>query len=80
MTKEEYLLLIKKPEVPIELWFAYYREMGGIIEEINEFAQIFSTILWNQSEILGSDGVMKKVTPQSAFNRLHSYYHKKFGL
>jgi len=37
MTKDEYLELLKLPEIPISIWFEYYRERGGIVDDINEF-------------------------------------------
>lgn len=80
MTKEQFLLILKQPEIPMEVWFEYYRERGGMIDDFEKFSYIFSIILWNKQEIQGSDGNMKQVTLASAFYQFHDYYAKKFNL
>ena len=80
MTKEEFLFIVKQPEIPMEVWFDYYRERGGMINDLEQFIHVFSIILWNEQIIQGSDGNMKKVTPTSAFSQFHDYYAKKFNL
>lgn len=80
MTKEVYLLILQQPEIPMEFWFEYYKERGGRIPDLERFENTFSIILWNNSTIQGSDGVLKQVTFKSALNSFYEYYNKKFEL
>ena len=45
-----------------------------------KFIKVFSTMLWNQAVVQGSDGKMKQITLNSALNKFFSHYNLKFGL
>jgi len=79
MTKEQFLFILKQPEIPMEVWFEFYRERGGSIPDLETFTHVFSIILWNESHIQVGD-TMKQVTLGSAFKNFHDYYAKKFSL
>lgn len=79
MTKEEYLEVCKLPEIPMNRWFEYYRERGGIVEDRDEFERIFATAIANEF-IVGTESNPKKITLQSAINNFYSYYNKKFDI
>lgn len=80
MTKDQYLLILQKPEIPMGVWFDYYRERGGIISDPIEFERIFSVMIWNEATTKGSDGNMKKITLNSALRNFYEYYNKKFNI
>ena len=79
MTKDEYLEVIKLPEIPVPIWFEYYRERGGIIEDKSEFEKTFLAAISNEW-IVGTASGEKKITLQSAINNFYSYYNKKFDI
>jgi len=80
MTKEQYLIIIELPELPMTAWFEYYLERGGAIKDFEQFQHVFSVILWNESSMQGPDGVLKQVTFHSALQSFYHYYAKKFDL
>lgn len=80
MTKERFIEIILMPSVPMDAWFEFYRDRGGRIADFDRFEFVFSTILWNESETMGSDGQMKRVTLRSAYENFCDYYKVKFGL
>ena len=80
MTKEQYLLIIQQPEVPMALWFEYYLERGGLVKDFDEFQKIFVTLTWHQAIVTGANGQSKKINLQTALNNFHGYYAKKFDL
>lgn len=80
MTKEQFLFILKQPEIPMEVWFEYYRERGGTIADFEKFVYVFSVVVWNEQTMVGSDGNMKQVTIVSSFYNFHDYYSKKFNL
>ena len=79
MTKDEYLELLKLPEIPISIWFEYYRERGGIVDDINEFQKMFFTAISNEWVTDSPSGV-KRITLTSALHNFYSYYNKKFEM
>jgi hypothetical protein len=80
MTKEQYLLIIQQPEVPMALWFEYYLERGGLIKDFHDFEKMFVTFTWHQAIVTGTDGNSKKINLGTALRNLHEYYAKKFDL
>ena len=80
LTKEEWEHWREMPNIPIDVWFSFYREKGGYLEDINEFSNIFLTFVNNRATVKGSDGQMKEITPSGAFGKMREYYDAKFGL
>ena len=80
MTKETFLKIKDQTDIPMDVWFEYYRDRGGIIQDFDYFNQVFSTLLVNRATVAGSDGRMKEITLQSAYNQFYDYYSKKFNL
>ena len=79
MTKEEFILITKMPEVPMHSWFEYYVENGGVLD-FNEFERIFSTLMWHEAIVTNSKGDSVKITHAGCLHRFYEYYKKKFGL
>jgi hypothetical protein len=80
MTREQYLIMIQQPEIPMSLWFEYYLDRGGVVRSFEEFERVFSILMWNESTMKSSNGQMKQITFGSALRNLYEYYNKKFGL
>lgn len=80
LTKEEWEHWREMPNIPIDVWFSFYKEKGGYLEDVQQFTQIFLTLVNNQSTVMGSNGIMKEITPQGAFGKMKEYYDKKFGI
>lgn len=77
MTKEQWHHVRNMPEIPLYVWFEYYREKGGVIENLAEFESQFYHILLQQPlMIIGGKQVL--VTFQTAVERLFDYYKNKF--
>jgi hypothetical protein len=78
MTKERFIEVTKMPEVPMDVWFEYYKDRGGVLD-FEEFKKVFTTFLWNES-IVTVRGVQKHITLRSALNNFYQYYKTKFNL
>ena len=70
MSKDRWLYVSTLEEIPMEIWFLYYRERGGIIGDIKEFEHLFTILLWSPSNI----------TLDSAIHNIYNYYNKKYGI
>lgn len=80
MTKDVWITIRNnQPLITTEVYFEYYRELGGKVDTIEEFVLVFNH-LSNGAIVLGGDGRMKRITAKSAYTRLHEYYDNKFGL
>lgn len=81
MTEQEYIQLREQPEIPMSAWFEFYREKGGVIDDIVKFEEVFTTLLVNQSVIstVGSP-TLKQVTLKSALDKFYQHYNQKFGI
>lgn len=80
LTKEEWEHWREMPNIPIDIWFSFYKEKGGYLDNIEDFTDIFITMINNSMVVEGSDGVMKEVSARSAFNKMKEYYDTKFGI
>jgi hypothetical protein len=78
MTKEQFLEIIKKPEIPMEIWFEYYKERGGLADP-ETFTKVFTTALWNQWNLRRPDGSVVQVSFKTALEGFYEYYAKKFN-
>jgi hypothetical protein len=79
MTKEQYLIIKQKPEIPMEIWFEYYRERGGELYDFGSFTRLFSTCIMNKAMVNTSTGT-KQITLKSALTKFYEYYDKKFDI
>lgn len=80
MTEQEWISIRDKPEISMSAWFEFYKEKGGMLASINEFVEAFSSLLWNEGIVTGSDGRPKHVNLATATQAIHKYYNNKFGL
>jgi len=80
MTEEQYLMVRDLPEIPMEIWYMYYRERGGTMTSFDDFKTAFAAFVWNQATMEGSDGSMKQITLKSAYDNFYRYYNEKFRL
>jgi hypothetical protein len=78
MNKEQYQLLITKPEIPIELWYEFFLEKGGANIGLEAFVDIFTNMLMGVS-IVSKTGP-KWVSLETALRKFYGHYNKKFGL
>lgn len=76
MTKDEWLETRKKPEIPMDVWFSFYKEKGGKADR-NFFEEMFARAIF-QEPIFVKLG--KKVTFASCLRNLFNYYNTKFGV
>lgn len=81
MTEQEYLAVRELSEIPMEAWFDFYKERGGVLDDIAEFEKIFSVAIVNES-VIGTVGspTLKQITLKSALDKFFQYYNQKFGL
>lgn len=80
LNKEEWEHWREMPNIPIDIWFSFYKEKGGYLDNIEDFTDIFITMINNRMTVEGSDGVMKEVSARSAFGKMKEYYDTKFGI
>lgn len=69
MTKEEYLNVRDLPEIPMGIWFEYYKEKGGNLPTKAEFEHAFTIMLWNDPFAF-----------RNALNSFYTHYNTKFNL
>jgi hypothetical protein len=81
MTREEWVKVKGEPYVPLGVWFSYYRENGGLIEDPVEFETQFDEVVSQHPIFLDKNtGLLMHVTPDTARKRLFDYYDSIFGL
>lgn len=78
MTRERWLEVKKLQEVPMDVWFDYYREMGGMVNNISLFIEAFSHMIHNQNIVLNSKNKVVELNFNSALRRLYNYFDNKF--
>jgi len=79
MTKEEFIELMPKEEIPIEALHECFMEMTGTPVQIDNFERMLVTATRQGTAIKGSTG-MKQVTYTSIVDKFYGYYKAKFGL
>lgn len=79
MTKQEWQVARSSTNIPMEMWFDYYKDRGGTINDIWQFEQIFTSLIANESLIITNHG-QKQITFTSAINSMFNYYDTKFSL
>lgn len=80
LTKEEWDHWREMPNIPINVWYSFYKEKGGYVDTLEQFTEIFLSMVNNRMTVQGSDGVMKEVSAQSAFKKMKEHYDAKFGI
>ena len=79
MTKDEWTKVRAEPYIPLGVWFSYYRETGGLIDDPIFFEQEFNRLLEDRPIYLYG-GYIMQLTPETARRRLFNYYDSIFGL
>lgn len=74
LTKEQWDLIKIQTEIPIEIFFEFYKEKGGYIEDLNTFIGILHYSITNGIVTNG-----KIVSYQSMIRNLYNYYDQKFS-
>ena len=80
MTKDEYLLIRDRGEVHLTLFFDFYRERGGKLDNIKDFEKVLVSMISNHSITQSIDGQPKQVSFNSVLNNFYNYYNEKFGV
>ena len=80
ITKEEWEHWREMPNIPIDVWYSFYQEKGGLLDNLEDFTQIFLTMVNNKMIVVGSEGGMKEVSAESAFRKMKEYYDAKFEI
>ncbi len=80
LTKEEWEHWREMPNIPIDVWFSFYREKGGYVDNVDDFTNIFLTLVNNNMIVTGTDGTDKRISAGSAWNNMKPYYDHKFGI
>ena len=90
MTKQRWETLRSLVEIPMDVFWEYYQESGGVIQEFPIFVQVFTEVLaghkidlgqfamYTPYETVGKDGTKLRVTYETAVHRLYNYYDDKF--
>lgn len=78
VTKEIWLKERDSEELPMFIWFEYYKENGGTIADITAFENAFASILSTINIVPRPGNVVKELSFNSAIRRIHSFYNKKF--
>ena len=79
MTREEWIKVRDEPHIPLGVWFSYYKENGGEIEDPIEFEKEFKRKM-EMYPIYLMGGRLMQLNMQSARHRLTGYYDSIFSL
>lgn len=79
ITKEQWQQVRDMEEIPVFVWFEYYKEMGGILNDINEFQTILWRTLVKQPLMISKQGRPIKINFDTAVERLFDHYSNKFS-
>lgn len=80
MTQDEWLKT-KQGDITLFVYYEYYKEMGGTIDNYVEFQHYFSQITQGMGMMIQkSNGSIVRVSSKSAHDRLVQYYDNKFGI
>lgn len=80
MTKEIWLSVRGKRELPVEVWFEFYKEKGGTLNSIDVFYSMLGAMFASEPVIRCKDGVERQVTAISALNKIHIHYDQMFQI
>lgn len=80
MTVEEWVKVRSEPYVPLGVWFSYYKECGGDIEDPIIFEQEFVKRVSHGTVIIMNKGKMQRINLDIAKSRLFTYYDNKFNI
>lgn len=81
MTKDQWLQIRNQQEIPLTVFFAFYREQGGMVADLFEFNKLFQSLSVTRRIIFTQNGVEKQreISYETAVHKLHRYYDNKFG-
>lgn len=77
MTKEEWIKVRDEPYIPLGVWFSYYKEMGGDIEDPTEFEKQFNHVT-SGIYLVVVRGQLREISYETALRRLLNYYDNIF--
>lgn len=78
MTKERYLEIRDREEIPKEVWYEYYKERGGVLGE-DEFWQNFVKAIFSRLVVVNRNGP-KQIDLKTALESFYGYYNRKFDV
>lgn len=78
MKKEEWESIRDQIKFPTGVWFSFYKERGGTIDDIKEFERVFLKVMGKI--VVCTDGAIREITEESALHKIKSYYDAKFLL
>jgi len=76
MTQQRWESVRALREVPMDVWFEYYQENGGVLQR-DQFDRLFPEML-KAGMIRTTKGLLVSISLNTAINRLYDYYNKKF--
>lgn len=80
MTKEEWVKVRGEPYIPLGVWFSYYKENGGTIEDPIHFEEEFDRCVSGGTSIFHMHGRIMKMDIHTATDRLFRYYDSIFSI
>lgn len=79
MTEEQFIKLVKQPEIPMEVWYEYFVERTGNRVPFPEFVKQFTLAIAYERIVPSSRG-FQRISFTNALNQFYDYYKKKFNL
>lgn len=64
---------------PIELFYSFYKEKGGYINNQVEFENAFTRICTQMPHVITNHGIFMGVTHETAILKMFKHYDNKFG-
>jgi len=77
MTKDQWLIMRDREEIPLVIFFEYYKEKGGVVTDFQSFSEIFMVI---QGKTFTQNNVQKGINFNTCIFNLNNFYNQKFDL
>lgn len=79
MTKDRWQVVKNLQEVPMDVWFDYYKENGGKSDDMVAFEVAFSNMVMGRGIVENSKGHIVYINFNTALSRLYEFYNNKFS-
>jgi hypothetical protein len=84
MTREDWILIKNQESWDIPLFYAFYREVGGLLDNIVEFERLFFDMCAFPRQIIVTDNngnsKEKELSHATAIRKIIKFYNEKFNI
>lgn len=78
MTKQRWEQVRQLDELPIDVYWEYYQEKGGIVKDYTIFKRLLEQAMFQRVRVLTKKGI-RSITHHSALQSVYKYFNNKFN-